>query len=104
MDDIHRQVLQTKLTYLQDQLESRKVLDILFEKQVLERDDIQRLQAEVVDSCRVRQLLIFILPLRGPQAYMTFIEALDKIGQKHIKETLLKEEKQLQQKKIEDGR
>jgi Caspase recruitment domain len=102
MDEIEKQVIQTKLTYLQRELNTVKVIDFLYAETILERDDVQRLLAEVVDSSCVRGLIL-ILPLRGAAAFPAFIRALRETGQTHIMSTLLEEEKQLRQKKIEDG-
>ena len=94
MDDIHKDVLQSQLTYLQNNLNTTKVIDYLYGVKILHDDDVQRLQAEVVESARVRNLVL-IIRRRGPNAFPSLIMALDEIAQHHIKTKLLDEAKQM---------
>lgn len=102
MDDIHKKVLRTKLTFLWENLITTKVVKNLYAKEILDVDDVQRLEAEVVDSSRVKEL-IFMLAKRGPKAYQAFVDSVTETNQQHIKTTLEEEEKLLRQIKVENG-
>jgi Caspase recruitment domain len=104
MEEVHRDVLRTQLTYLQKNLIPLEVACLLFEANILNDSDIERINAEPVESARVSLLIIHMLPRRGPKAYPELLKSLEKTKQGHVESFLQETETKLQEKKTKDGK
>jgi len=103
MDEVHRKVLRVNHTYLENNLDTLKYVSYLYQVEILDRDHIQRLRSEVVDSDRA-SLFLFMLPRQGPKAYPELINALSQDNrQEHVLSTLLESEKQIRKQMSEEG-
>ena len=104
MDEVHRQVLQENLTYLQDNLSLEDVLDKLYEARIISDDQLLRLHKETSKSPKscVRELVVIILPKAGSTAFAEFIKALQATQQMaYISNHLLSEVQKVQQRLYE---
>ena len=89
MDEIHEQFLREKWSLFRKYLEPHKLLPHLVA--VLDNEDVSRIRAEKnrENEC---DLLIEILPRRGPKAFDYFLKALQKEGtQVYLADILIKE-------------
>ena len=101
MDEIHRQVLQENLTYLQNNLSPEDVLDKLLEARIISDDQRERLKKETTTKSCVRELVVYMLPKAGSTAFAKFIEALqDSQHMTYISDHLLDDEKQKVQQRL----
>ena len=97
MDEVHRQVLQKSLTYLQKNLSPACVLDKLFQAGILSDEELLRLHKEPPTKC-VRELVVSILPRAGSTAFPDFIKALQaNQSTTYISEHLLAQVQEVQQ-------
>ena len=101
MDEIHRQVLQENLTYLQNNLSPENVLDKLFVAGIICPDQLMRLRKENETSTKscVRELVVYMLPKAGSTAFAKFIEAVQ-ASQHFVSDHLLGDEKQKMQQRL----
>lgn len=89
MNDTQRNVLRRCHVDLVRDLEPRFILDVLYQDGILTDNDIELIQAE--NSARGRcQVLLSMLPTRGPSAYGSFQKALLKTNYMHLGDILAK--------------
>lgn len=89
MEDMHRDILDACQIPLRRDLEYKKLLPHLVSKKILDRIDEQEIKGKDTreESCDV---LLEMLPRRGPNAFHEFVEALRKV-QSHLVDLLEKE-------------
>ena len=96
MNENQRNALRLCHVNLVRDLEPKYVLDVLYEDEILTDNDLELIKAE--KSARGRcQLLLSILPTRGPSAYGSFQRALRKTNYTHLGDILER------MKETEDG-
>ena len=103
MNEVHRQVLQENLTYLQDYLSPEHVLDKLFQAGIISDEQLWRLGKETSTKSCVRELVVYVLPKAGSTAFAEFIRALQANHHTtYISKHLLTQEEKVQ-KRLDKG-
>lgn len=89
MEDMHRAILGACRVSLRTDLEPKKLLPQLVSKKILDITDEQEIKGKDTrgESCDV---LLEMLPRRGPNAFHEFVEALRNV-QSHLADLLEKE-------------
>eukprot|EP00118_Oscarella_pearsei_P014382 m.122909 g.122909 ORF g.122909 m.122909 type:complete len:193 (+) comp37805_c0_seq8:29-607(+) len=91
MDSRWDTVVRPQLVRLKQTLNPKPVLDGLYARGLVSRDEWQSISGLRSDGDKVMELLVLVLPRKGPEAYDGFLEVLkDTEGQKYIAEELLK--------------
>ncbi|KAI0216535.1 hypothetical protein LSAT2_031470 [Lamellibrachia satsuma] len=99
MEDLYRRVLREKRIIILDNLETKRVLDHMLQHRIFNEDDCDH-----VKEGRTRreccQEFLDMLPRRGHQGYMVFLEALDHEQFKYLADILRNYEAELQKEEL----
>jgi len=87
MDEIHRQVLQIRHLTMVTDLETRNVLDHMYQSGSFSEDDCAEVNISGTRRARCK-VFLDMLPRRGEKAYHVFLTALEQENLSHLAEEL----------------
>ena len=89
MDKNHRRfLLQARVELIED-IDAGFISSYLYGEEIISKDDLELIKAEKTSRAKA-ELLLDILPRRGPKAFGKFIEGLERnAGSKHLAKMLL---------------
>ncbi|XP_041379366.1 caspase-2-like [Gigantopelta aegis] len=89
MKQQHEDIIQTNWTYLLKEIDAKDLKDHMFEKNILDQDDLDEIRSEKTRKKRTETFMNKLLRA-GPDAYDVFIAALEKAGYNQAVEKLKK--------------
>lgn len=87
MEEAKADVLRKLRIYISGNMDAKKVVEQLFSRGILDKDDHEVILAETTTSGKVLKLLD-LLPLRRPEAFDAFLQALHECGFGHLANTI----------------